>query len=152
LEEALRKFLRKINHFGRAGQIGIKRNDVPILMPQFDQSMSNGTFLKFLASLILTQLPIIADWLHDALTASQARDLLEINNDHYSRVSTLVANQVSVRDWYVRLTMTNILVKLCARALQEFPEVNASWVEILEMRGILKYPEVNVGIVISTEP
>jgi DNA replication protein DnaC len=55
-----------------------------------------------LASPVRVKLLILDDWC-DLLTASQARDLLEIIDDRYGCSSTLVATQVPVEDWYARL-------------------------------------------------
>jgi DNA replication protein DnaC len=46
---------------------------------------------------------ILDDWMRDPLTASEARDLLEVFDDRFGRVSTLVASQVPVADWFARL-------------------------------------------------
>jgi DNA replication protein DnaC len=66
-------------------------------------SHADGSFPKFLASQARVKLLILDDWLRDPLTASQARDLLEIIDDRYGRSSTLVATQVPVEDWHARL-------------------------------------------------
>ncbi len=53
----------------------------------------------------------------------------------------------------VRLTITDILVKVCAQALSEFPEVNVAWVEATEAEdsGLLRQPEVNVGVAVGLD-
>jgi pyruvate dehydrogenase E2 component (dihydrolipoamide acetyltransferase) len=50
-----------------------------------------------------------------------------------------------------RLTITDILVKVCAQALAEFPEVNVAWAEGVEGGGILRQSEVNVGVAVALE-
>jgi len=45
---------------------------------------------------------IFDDWLRDPLSASQARDLLEIIDDRYGRTSTLAATKLPVEDWHAR--------------------------------------------------
>jgi pyruvate dehydrogenase E2 component (dihydrolipoamide acetyltransferase) len=44
------------------------------------------------------------------------------------------------------MTMTDLLVKLVAQTLAEFPLVNASWTD----KGIQKHPQVNIGIATDT--
>ena len=66
-------------------------------------SHADGSFPKLLTSLARVQLLILDDWLRDPLSASQARDLLEIIDDRYGRASTLVATQVPVENWHARL-------------------------------------------------
>lgn len=46
----------------------------------------------------------------------------------------------------VHLTVTDILVKVCAQALVEFPEVNAAWIEDASESGRLQLTDVNIGI------
>jgi DNA replication protein DnaC len=65
-------------------------------------SHADGSFPKMLATMARLPLLILDDWLRDPLTASQARDLLEIIDDRYGRASTLVATQVPVEDWHAR--------------------------------------------------
>ncbi len=66
-------------------------------------SHADGSFPKLLTSLARVPLLILDDWLRDPLSASQARDLLEIIDDRYGRASTLVATQVPIEDWHARL-------------------------------------------------
>lgn len=47
----------------------------------------------------------------------------------------------------VRLTISDLLVKICARALEEFPQVNATWTE----QGIKLYQEINIGLATAVE-
>ncbi len=49
------------------------------------------------------------------------------------------------------LTITDILIKVCAQALDEFPEVNVAWADHVHGGGLLRLPEVNVGIAIALE-
>ena len=72
------------------------------LLHEIMLSHADGSFLKLLASLARLPLLILDDWLRDPLTASQARDLLEIVDDRYGRASTLLATQVPVQDWHAR--------------------------------------------------
>jgi DNA replication protein DnaC len=45
---------------------------------------------------------ILDDWMCDPITAPNAQDLLEVLDDRFGRVSTIVASQVPVSDWYAR--------------------------------------------------
>jgi DNA replication protein DnaC len=72
------------------------------LLHEMTLSHADGSFAKLLASLARIELLILDDWLRDPLTASQARDLLEILDDRYDLSSTLVATQVPVEDWHAR--------------------------------------------------
>jgi pyruvate dehydrogenase E2 component (dihydrolipoamide acetyltransferase) len=48
-----------------------------------------------------------------------------------------------------RLTITDILLKVCAQALAEFPDVNVAWAEDAPGGGIVRHAEVNVGLAVS---
>ena len=48
-----------------------------------------------------------------------------------------------------RLTVTDILLKVCAQALAEFPDVNVAWAEDAAGGGIVRHIEVNVGLAVS---
>ncbi|MCX6030838.1 MAG: E3 binding domain-containing protein, partial [Chloroflexi bacterium] len=48
-----------------------------------------------------------------------------------------------------RLTITDILLKVCAQALAEFPDVNVAWAEDAPGCGIVRHTEVNVGLAVS---
>jgi DNA replication protein DnaC len=73
------------------------------LLYQLAQSHLDGSYPALLASLAKLDLLILDDWMRDPLTASEARDLLEVFDDRFGRVSTLVASQVPVADWFARL-------------------------------------------------
>jgi hypothetical protein len=45
---------------------------------------------------------ILNDWIRDPISAANAQDLLEVLGDRFGRVSTLVASQVPVADWFAR--------------------------------------------------
>jgi pyruvate dehydrogenase E2 component (dihydrolipoamide acetyltransferase) len=49
-----------------------------------------------------------------------------------------------------RLTVTDILLKVCAQALAEFPDVNVAWAEDAA-GGIVRHTEVNVGLAVSLD-
>ncbi len=72
------------------------------LLFQFAQSHLDGSFPVLLASLAKTDLLILDDWMRDPISASETRDLLKILDDRFGRVSTLVASQVPVGEWFSR--------------------------------------------------
>jgi pyruvate dehydrogenase E2 component (dihydrolipoamide acetyltransferase) len=53
----------------------------------------------------------------------------------------------------VRLTITDILVKVCAQALIEFPDVNVAWSESggAERGGVVRQSQVNIGVAIALD-
>lgn len=73
------------------------------LLQALHLAQADGSYAKLLASLARLPLLILDDWLRDPLTPTQARDLLEILDDRYGRVATLVVTQIPVADWHSHL-------------------------------------------------
>jgi len=55
---------------------------------------------ELLDDLAQTDLLILDDWLRDPPTVYQAKDLLEILDDRFGRLSTLAVSQIPVPEWY----------------------------------------------------
>jgi DNA replication protein DnaC len=72
------------------------------LLFQIAQTHLDGSYPVLLAKLAKVDLLILDDWLRDPISASETRDLLEILDDRYGRVSTLVASQLPVPDWFTQ--------------------------------------------------
>jgi len=51
----------------------------------------------------------------------------------------------------IRLTITDILVKVCAHALREHPEINVAYAEASGGPGLVRQAEVNVGVAVALE-
>lgn len=72
------------------------------LLFQIAQTHLDGSYPVLLAKLAKVDLLILDDWLRDPISASETRDLLEVLDDRYGRVSTLVASQLPVSDWFTQ--------------------------------------------------
>lgn len=70
---------------------------------QLTQAHQDGSYATLLDSLAKLDLLILDDWMRDPISASEARDLLEIMDDRFGRASTLIASQVPAADWFARL-------------------------------------------------
>lgn len=73
------------------------------LLDTLELARADGSYPQLLRKLARIRLLIFDDWLRDPLSRSQARDLLEILDDRYGRSATLIATQVPVADWSLRL-------------------------------------------------
>ncbi len=51
----------------------------------------------------------------------------------------------------IRLTITDILVKVCAHALREHPEINVAYAEVSGGPGVVRQAEANVGVAVALE-
>jgi DNA replication protein DnaC len=72
------------------------------LLFQLTQSHLDGSYPTLLDSLAKLDLLILDDWMRDPISTAETRDLLEVLDDRFGRVSTLVASQVPVLDWFSR--------------------------------------------------
>ena len=66
-------------------------------------SHQDGSFANLLRSLARASLLILDDWMRDAITVPNAQDLLEVLDDRFGHSSTLLASQVPVADWHLRI-------------------------------------------------
>jgi len=64
------------------------------------QAHQDASFSSFLHSQAKTHLLVLDDWMRDALTLTQAQDLLEIFDDRFGHTSTLVVSQMPVAEWF----------------------------------------------------
>src|SRR3990170_4353712 len=60
-------------------------------------------FSALLRSLAKISLLIIDDWMRDPITLSNAQDILEVLDDRFGHTATLIASQVPVSDWHLRI-------------------------------------------------
>jgi DNA replication protein DnaC len=56
-----------------------------------------------LRSLAKTNLLIFDDWMRDTITIQNAQDILEVLDDRFGHSATLIASQVPVSDWHLRI-------------------------------------------------
>jgi DNA replication protein DnaC len=73
------------------------------LLYALGQAHQDASFSTFLRSLAKTQLLVLDDWMRDALTLTQAQDLLEIFDDRFGHTSTLVVSQMPVTEWFAQI-------------------------------------------------
>jgi len=63
----------------------------------------DGSYPNQLRSLARTELLVLDDWIRDALTLPNTQDLLEISDDRFGSSSTIIAAQVPVAEWHLRI-------------------------------------------------
>jgi DNA replication protein DnaC len=73
------------------------------LLQALELAHADGSYPDLLRKLARLQLLIFDDWLRDPLSRTQARDLLEILDDRYSRAATMIVTQVPVAEWHSRI-------------------------------------------------
>jgi DNA replication protein DnaC len=62
-----------------------------------------GTYPKLIRSLRKTDLLILDDWLRDSPSLVDAQFLLDVLDDRYSRMATLLVSQIPIADWHARI-------------------------------------------------
>jgi len=63
----------------------------------------DGSLINLLRSIAKTNLLILDDWMRDAITIQNAQDILEVLDDRFGHAATLIASQVPVPDWHLRI-------------------------------------------------
>ncbi len=63
----------------------------------------DGSLANILRSLAKTNLLIFDDWMRDTITIQNAQDILEVLDDRFGHSATLIASQVPVSDWHLRI-------------------------------------------------
>ena len=110
------------------------------LLFQVAQSHNDGSYPSLLASLAKLDLLILDDWMRDPLTASEARDLLEVFDDRFGRASTLVASQVPVADWFARLPDPTIANSILDRIIHNSYRLNLTGASQRKIRSPIPIP------------
>ena len=110
------------------------------LLFQLAQSHNDGSYPSLLASLAKLDLLILDDWMRDPLTAAEARDLLEVFDDRFGRVSTLVASQVPVADWFARLPDPTIADSILDRIIHNSYRLNLTVGSQRKIRSPISVP------------
>ena len=110
------------------------------LLFQLAQSHNDGSYPSLLASLAKLDLLILDDWMRDPLTATEARDLLEVFDDRFGRVSTLVASQVPVADWFARLPDPTIADSILDRIIHNSYRLNLTGGSQRKIRSPIPIP------------
>ena len=110
------------------------------LLFQLAQSHNDGSYPSLLASLAKLDLLILDDWMRDPLTAAEARDLLEVFDDRFGRVSTLVASQVPVADWFARLPDPTIADSILDRIIHNSYRLNLTGGSQRKIRSPIPQP------------
>jgi DNA replication protein DnaC len=73
------------------------------LLEEMRVAREAGEWVDRLRELARVPLLILDDWMRDPITPLQAQDLLEVFDDRFGRASTMIATQVPVTDWHLRI-------------------------------------------------
>jgi DNA replication protein DnaC len=103
----------------RACRLGYKASYVrlPRLLQQLAVARGDGSYGRILERLARFDLLAIDDWLLAPLRDAERRDLVEVVEDRSERASTLVASQLSSKDWHASIGDPNLADAICDRLL-----------------------------------
>lgn len=90
---------------------------LPRLLQQLAVARGDGSYERHLARLARLELLAIDDWLLAPLRDSERRDLIEVIEDRSERASTLIASQLSAKDWHAAIGDPNLADSICDRLL-----------------------------------
>jgi DNA replication protein DnaC len=90
---------------------------LPRLLQQLAVARGDGSYGRILERLARFDLLAIDDWLLAPLRDAERRDLVEVVEDRSERASTLVASQLSSKDWHASIGDPNLADAICDRLL-----------------------------------
>jgi DNA replication protein DnaC len=73
---------------------------VPRLLDELALARADGTYARLLARLVKIELLVLDDWGLGSLKEPQRHDLLEVLEDRYGRLSTIVTSQLPIAKWH----------------------------------------------------
>ncbi len=73
------------------------------LLHALGQAHQDSSFSNLLRSLARIELLILDDWMRDALTVTNAQDILEVLDDRYGHAATILVSQMPVADWFTQI-------------------------------------------------
>ena len=81
----------------------VRYHRISRLLHTLSLARQDGSYTGLLRSLAKINLLILDDWMRDAITIQNAQDILEVLDDRFGHSSTLIASQVPVSDWHLRI-------------------------------------------------
>jgi DNA replication protein DnaC len=73
------------------------------LLHRLTQARQDGSYHTLLRSFAKIDVLILDDWMRDPLTVQNTQDLLEVLDDRFGHSSAVIASQVPVTDWHLRI-------------------------------------------------
>jgi DNA replication protein DnaC len=89
-----------LGHKACRENISVLYTRVPRLLADLAFAHGDARYARLLRSLARVKLLILDDWGPEALTSSQARDMLEIVEDRYDNGSLIITSQVPIDRWH----------------------------------------------------
>jgi DNA replication protein DnaC len=107
---------------------------VPRLFAELGVAHGDARYARLLKSIARVKLLILDDWGPEALTANQARDLLEIVEDRYDKGSLIITSQVPINRWHELIGVPTLADAILDRVIHNAYRIELSG-ESLRKRG-----------------
>ena len=106
------------------------------LLHALGQARLDGSYPTLLRSLARTDVLILDDWMRDSLTTTSAQDLLEVLDDRFGHASTIVASQVPVAEWHLRIPDPTIADAILDRLIHNAYRLNLEGESQRKLRAV----------------
>jgi DNA replication protein DnaC len=107
---------------------------MPRLFADLAVAHGDARYARLLKSIARVKLLILDDWGPEALTANQARDLLEIVEDRYDKGSLIITSQVPINRWHELIGVPTLADAILDRVIHNAYRIELSG-ESLRKRG-----------------
>ncbi|HKZ79755.1 MAG TPA: IS21-like element helper ATPase IstB [Pyrinomonadaceae bacterium] len=110
------------------------------LLHALSLARNDGSFLSLLRSLAKTSLLILDDWMRDPITLANAQDILEVLDDRFGHTATLIASQVPVSDWHLRIPDPTLADALLDRIVHSALRIQLQGESQRKLRAVRSMP------------
>ena len=110
------------------------------LLHTLSQARTEGSFVAWLRSLARTSLLILDDWMRDPITLSNAQDILEVLDDRFGHTATLIASQIPVANWHLRIPDPTLADALLDRIVHSAHRIQLQGESQRKLRAVRTMP------------
>jgi DNA replication protein DnaC len=125
---------RALGHKACRENMSVLYTRMPRLFAELSVAHGDARYARLLKSIARVKLLILDDWGPEALTANQARDLLEIVEDRYDKGSLIITSQVPIDRWHDLIGIPTLADAILDRVIHNAYRVELSG-ESLRKRG-----------------
>jgi len=104
-------------------------------IPRLFAGLAVARYARLLKSIARVKLPILDDWGPEALTANQARDLLEIVEDRYDKGSLIITSQVPINRWHELIGVPTLADAILDRVIHNAYRIELSGESLRKQRS-----------------
>jgi DNA replication protein DnaC len=107
----------------------------PRLFADLAVAHGDARYARLLKSIARVKLLILDDWGPEALTANQARDLLEIVEDRYDKGSLIITSQVPINRWHELIGVPTLADAILDRVIHNAYRIELSGESLRKQRS-----------------